>query len=142
MWLCYTFISHLYKDITIGFVESSHVLEEGDSDIRFNISVFKSLETEQSYMITLVGMPLSAEEDDYSLSDMSIFFPENETLDVFVTITGDTRIEQAENFTIRVEQSGGPPFGVDPNTVSTLISIVDNDGGKLYGTVNIYKTVN
>ena len=123
-------------------MESSHVLEEGDSDIRFNITVFKSLETEQSYIITLVGMPLSAEEDDYSLPDVFIFLPESETLDVFVTITGDTRIEQTENFTMRVEQLGVPPFGVDPSTVSTLISIVDNDGGKLYGTVDIYKTVN
>jgi hypothetical protein len=120
------------ENITIGFVESSHVLEEGDSDIRFNITVFKSLETEQSYIITLVGMPLSAEEDDYSLPDVFIFFPESETLDVFVTITGDTRIEQTENFTMRVEQLGVPPFGVDPNTVSTLISIVDNDGEYVY----------
>ena len=132
MCLCCTLNTSLHEGIVIGFVNATHVVEEQDSDFRLDITLFKSLETEQGYTIRLVGEAISAEENDFSVPDVFLFYPESETLEVFVTITGDRQIEQTETFKVGIRHVGGPSFEVDSSSVSTLISIVDNDGGELF----------
>ena len=120
-------------------------MEERDSDFAFDMTLFKTLESEQTYSIRLIGITDTAGDDDFSVpeEEMFLFPPESETLTVFVNITGDTRIELTEQFFVRLLPFGGPPFGFEQTTVSTVVNIVDNDGGKFYyGTVNNYKPVN
>ena len=109
-------------------------MEERDSDFAFNMTLFKTLESEQTYSIRLIGIPDTAEDDDFSVPEEEVFLfpPESETLTVFVNITGDTEIELTEQFSVRVLPFGGPPFGFELDTVSTVINIVDNDGGTFY----------
>ena len=118
-------------------------MEERDSDFAFNMTLFKSLESEQTYSIRLMGITDTAGDDDFSVpEEVFLFSPESETLTVFVNITGDTQIELTEQFLVRILQFGGPPFELDLDTVSTVINIVDNDGGKFYyGIVNNYEPV-
>ena len=56
------------------------------------------------------------------------------SISVSVVIRGDTRIELAESFSVRLSQSGGPNFLVDLLTRSTTVGITDNDGGQCEGT--------
>ena len=119
-----------------------HDVEERDSDFAFNMTLFKTLESEQTYSIGLIGIPDTAGDDDFSVPEEEVFLfpPESETLTVFVIITGDTRIELTEQFFVRILPLPGPPFRFELATVATLVNITDNDGGKFnYG---IYERVN
>ena len=122
---------HHHKGLVIGFVNVSHVVQEQDSDFVFNMTLFKTLESEQTYSLVLDGIVGSAEEDDFSApGEVFLFPPESETLTVYVNISGDTRIELTEQFMLRIVQLGGPPFRFDEASVTATINILDNDGGK------------
>ena len=56
------------------------------------------------------------------------------SISVSVVIRGDTRIELAESFSVRLRQSGGPDFLVDILTRSISVGIRDNDGSQCEGT--------
>ena len=118
-------------------------MQEQDSDFVFNMTLFKTLESEQTYSIGIVGIVESAGVDDFTapgLVEIFFFPPESETLTVYVNISGDTRIELTEQFMLRIVPLGGPPFRLDEASVTATVNIVDNDGGKfLYIHVFLFK---
>ena len=125
--------SSLYKGLAIGFLRLNYVVQEQDSDFILNIALFKSLESEQTYHVRLIGIPISAENDDFSVpAEVLLFPPESEILTVFVNIIGDTRIEQTEQFAVRLRYFGSPAFQFEPDTISAIIDIEDNDIGKFF----------
>ena len=123
--------SHHHEGLVIGFVNVSHAVQEQDSDFVFNMTLFKTLESEQTYSLVLGGIVGSAGVDDFTApGEVFLFPPESETLTVYVNITGDTRIELTEEFMMRIVPLEGPPFGFEEATVTATVNIVDNDGGK------------
>ena len=133
---------HSHEGIVIGFENVIHFVEETDSDFVYSLTIFKTLESEQTYNVGIIGIILfgSAGEDDFTapgFGEVFLFPPESDTLTVYVNISGDTIIELTEQFRLRIVQLGNPPFGFEQDTVLATVNIVDNDGGKrLYDTVN------
>ena len=122
-------------DATIQFESLSSTVEEQDVDFTFDLLVTRDIDSEQNYSIALVGTSETAEDDDYFVSDNIFNFPPDvSSISVSVVIRGDTRIELAESFSVRLRQSGGPNFLVDLLTRSTTMEITDNDGGQCKGT--------
>ena len=126
------FYSHPHEGLIIGFLSLNYAVRERDSDTALKMKLFKTLESEQTYNVRLIGIPSSAKDDDFSVpAEVFVFPPESETLTVFVNITGDRRIELTEQFAVRLLSSGGPPFQFELATISATISIVENDRGKI-----------
>ena len=112
-------------------------MDETDSDFVYNMTLFKTLESEQTYSVGIIGIILfdSAREDDFTASgfgEVFLFPPESDTLTVYVNISGDTIIELNEQFMLRIVRLGGTPFRFEQATVQATVNIVDNDGGKLF----------
>ena len=118
-----------YIDLVIQFVESTHNVEEGDTDFTYNLVLNKSRESEETYNLTIEGISNTAGDEDFSIPSSSVVFPATaSTINVPVTIIGDTRIELTEQFSVRVTKPGFFPTA-SVNTVAT-INIIDNDGSK------------
>ena len=113
-------------------------MQERDSDTALKMKLSKTLESEQTYNVRLIGIPSSAEDDDFSVPAESFLFPpESETLTVFVNITGDRKIELTEQFAVRMLRFGGPVFQFELATISATIRIFDNDRG-MFNTLFVY----
>ena len=111
----------------------SHFVEETDNDFVYNMTLFKTLESEQTYSVGIVGVFGSAGVEDFTAPGVVFLFPPgSETLTVYVNISGDTRIELTEQFMLRIVPFGGPPFPTEDATVMATVNIVDNDGGKFF----------
>ena len=126
-------ISLLYfPDTIIQFQSLLDGVDEQDVDFVHNLVVIRNIESEQNYSIVLRGSSTTAEEDDYFVSDNIIFYfpPDVSSINVSVTIRGDTRIELVDIFEVTLRQRGGPSFLVDPLTRSISVGISDNDGGE------------
>ena len=131
--LCVTMVILLclFKGLIIEFENLSYNVSEGDTDLVYNLVITKSLESEQTFNIFLRGTGNTADDEDYSISsEVYLFPPEEQSITVPVTITGDRRIELTEDFRVTLSRSGGPIFLVDPVTRQTTINIEDNDGSK------------
>ena len=119
----------LYIDLVIQFVESSHNVEEGDTDSTYNLVLNKSRESEETYTLRIEGISNTAGDEDFSIPSPSVVFPANaSTINVSVTIIGDMKIELTEQFSVRVTKPGFFPRA-SVNAVAT-INIRDNDGSK------------
>ena len=120
------YLSFPYIDLVIEFVESTHNVEEGDTDFTYNLVLNKSRQSEETYTLRIEGISNTAGDEDFSIPSPSVVFPANaSTINVPVTIIGDTRIELTEQFSVRVTNQGL----LSVNTVAT-INIRDNDGSK------------
>ncbi|CAI8052754.1 hypothetical protein GBAR_LOCUS28872 [Geodia barretti] len=118
---------------TIRFQFLLSVVDEQDVDFTHNLLVTRDVDSEQNYSIALRGSPNTAEDDDFFVSDDTFYFPPDvSSINVSVTIRGDTRIELAETFDVRLRQRGGPNFVVDPLTRNIIVEIRDNDGDYIY----------
>jgi hypothetical protein len=118
---------------TIRFQFLSSAVDEQDVDFTHNLLVTRDVDSEQNYSISLSGSPNTAEDDDFFVSDDTFYFPPDvSSINVSVTIRGDTRIELAETFDVRLRQRGGPNFVVDPLTRLISVGIRDNDGDYIY----------
>ena len=107
------------------------VVDEQDIDFVHNLVVTRNIESEQNYSIALRGSSSTAEDDDYFVSDDIFYFPPDvSSINVPVTIRGDTRIEMVDTFEVRLRQRGDPSFLVDSLTRSISVGISDNDGGE------------
>ena len=132
------FYSHPHTDLIIRFVSLKYFVQERDSDIALKMKLFKTLESEQTYTVRLIGIPSSAEDNDFSVPVESFLFPpESETLTVFVNITGDRKIELTEQFAVRLLRFGGPVFQFELAAISATIRIFDNDRG-MFNTLFVY----
>ena len=119
-----------FAEATIGFQFLLSAVDEQDVDFTHNLLVTRDVDSEQNYSISLSGSPNTAEDDDFFVSDDTFYFPPDvSSINVSVTIRGDTRIELAETFNVRLRQRGGPNFVVDPLTRLISVGIRDNDGG-------------
>ena len=120
----------VFAEATIGFQFLLSSADEQDVDFTHNLLVTRDVDSEQNYSIALSGSPNTAEDDDFFVSDDTFYFPPDvSSINVSVTIRGDTRIELAETFDVRLRQRGGPNFVVDPLTRNIIVEIRDNDGG-------------
>ncbi|CAI8040262.1 hypothetical protein GBAR_LOCUS22443, partial [Geodia barretti] len=118
---------------TIGFQFLSSSVDEQDVDFTHNLLVTRDVDSEQNYSIALRGSPITAEDGDFFVSDDTFYFPPDvSSINVSVTIRGDTRIELVETFDVRLSQRGGPNFVVDPLTRLISVGIRDNDGDYIY----------
>ena len=127
-------IRSLFIDLVIQFVESSHNVEEGDTDFTYNLVLNKSRESEETYTLRIEGISNTAGDEDFSIPSSSVVFPPTaSTINVSVTIIGDMRIESSEQFSVSVSKPGFLPTAT-VDTVAT-INIKDNDDSKfpLYG---------
>ena len=123
----FTRIGFLYIDLVIQFVESSHNVEEGDTDFTYNLILNKSRESEETYTLRIGGISNTAGDEDFSIPSSSVVFPPiASTINVPVTIIGDTRVELTEQFSVSVSKPGFFPTA-SVNAVAT-INIRDNDG--------------
>ena len=125
-------ISLLYfPDAIIQFQSLLDGVDEQNVDFIHNLLVTRNIESEQNYSIALRGSSTTAEDDDYFVSDDTLYFPPDvSSINVSVIIRGDTRIELVDIFEVRLRQRGGPSFLVDPLTRSISVEIRDNDGGE------------
>ena len=120
-----------FPDAIIQFQSLLDVVDEQDVDFVHNLLVTRNIQSEQNYSIALRGSSTTAEDDDYFVSDDIFYFPPDvSSINVPVTIRGDTRIEMVDTFEVRLRQRGGPSFLVDPLTRSVSVEIRDNDGGE------------
>ena len=120
-----------FPDAIIQFQSLFDGVDEQDVDLVHNLLVTRSIESEQNYSIALRGSSSTAEDDDYFVSDNTFYItPDVSSINVSVTIRGDTRIELVDIFEVRLHQRGGPSFLVDPLTRSISVEIHDNDGGE------------
>ena len=104
-------------------------MEEGDTDFTYNLVLNKSRQSEETYTLRIEGINNTAGDEDFSIPSSSVVFPATaSTINVPVTIIGDTRIELTEQFSVRVTKPGFFPVA-SVNTVAT-INIRDNDGSK------------
>ena len=127
---------YIHVDLIIQFVESSHNVEEGDTDFTYNLVLNKSRESEETYTLRIEGISDTAGDEDFSIPSSSVVFPPTaSTINVSVTIIGDRRIELTEQFSVSVSKPGFLPTAT-VDTVAT-INIEDNDGSKfpLHGAV-------
>ena len=126
-------ISLLYfPDAIIQFQSLLDGVDEQDVDFVHNLVVTRNIESEQNYSIALRGSSTTAEDDDYFVSDDTLYFPPDvSSINVSVTIRGDTRIELVDIFEVRLHQRGGPSCLVNPLTRSISVGISDNDGGEI-----------
>ena len=110
------------------FEELSYDVEEGDTNITYNLVLSKSLESEEAYTLVIEGISNTAGDEDFSIPSQSIVFPANvQSINIPVTIIGDTTIELTEQFNVKVHGMGFPLVVVDLNVT---INIIDNDGSK------------
>ena len=125
-------ISLLYfPDAIIRFESLLDVVDEQDVDFVHNLVVTRNIESEQNYSITLRSSSITAEDDDYSVLDNIFYFPPDvSSINVPVTIHGDTRIELVDIFEVTLRSTGVPVFVVDRLTRTTSVGIIDNDGGE------------
>ena len=120
----------VFAEATIRFQFLLSVVDEQDVDFTHNLLVTRDLDSEHNYSIALSGSPNTAEDDDFFVSDDTFYFPPDvSSINVSVTIRGDTRIELPETFDVRLRQREGPNFVVDPLTRNIIVEIRDNDGG-------------
>ena len=120
-----------FPDAIIQFQSLLDVVDEQDVDFVHNLLVTRNIESEQNYSIALRSSSTTAEDDDYFVSDDTLYFPPDvSSINVSVTIRGDTRIELVDIFEVTLRQRGGPSFLVDPLTRSISVGISDNDGGE------------
>ena len=120
-----------FPDAIIQFQSLFDGVDEQDVDFVHNLLVTRSIESEQNYSIALRGSSSTAEDDDYFVSDNTFYItPDVSSINVSVTIRGDTRIELVDIFEVTLRQRGGPSFLVDPLTRSISVEIHDNDGGE------------
>ena len=123
------FLSFYYIDLAIQFVESSHNVEEGDTDFTYNLVLNKSHESEETYTFRVEGISNTAGDEDFSIPSSFVVFPATaSTINVSVTIIGDRRIELTEQFSVSVDRNGS--FPVASVDADATISITDNDGSK------------
>ena len=109
-------------------MESSHNVEEGDTNFTYNLVLNKSRESEETYTLRIEGISNTAGDEDFSIPSSSVVFPPTaSTINVSVTIIGDRRIELTEQFSVSVSIVFFPAASV--NTTAT-INITDNDGSK------------
>ena len=113
-------------DLVIQFVESTHNVEEGDTDFTYNLVLNKSRESEETYTLRIEGISNTAGDEDFSIPSPSVVFPANaSTINVPVTIIGDMRIELTEQFSVSVYENGS--FPVASVDADATINITDND---------------
>ena len=127
---------YIHVDLVIQFVESSHNVEEGDTDFTYNLVLNKSRESEETYTLRIEGISDTAGDEDFSIPSSSVVFPATaSTINVPVTIIGDIRIELTEQFSVSVSKPDFLPTAI-VDTVAT-INVEDNDGSKfpLHGAV-------
>lgn len=104
-------------------------MEEGDTNITYNLVLNKSLESEETYTLGIEGISNTAGDEDFSIPSKSIVFPANvQNINIPVTIIGDMTIELTEQFNVMVHGMGFPLVVVNLNAT---INIIDNDGSKL-----------
>ena len=130
MFLYVPFGCFFYIDLVIQFVESSHNVEEGDTDFTYNLVLNKSRESEETYTLRIEGISNTAGDEDFSIPSSFVVFPATaSTINVPVTIIGDRRIELTEQFSVSVDRNGSfPVASVDGDAT---INITDNDGSTL-----------
>ena len=120
----------VFAEAAIRFQFLLSAVDEQDVDFTHNLLVTRDLDSEHNYSIALSGSPNTAEDDDFFVSDDTFYFPPDvSSINVSVTIRGDTRIELVETFDVRLRQRGRPNFVVDPLTRFISVGIRDNDGG-------------
>ena len=117
-------------DETIGFEILINTVKESDQDFNYSLAIVKSISSEQTYSVGLRGTSVSAEPEDYFVPTTPfIFLPDQQTLNVTVTIRGDERIELEEMFEVTLRSVGDVGFLVSLTTRTTTVLIEDDDGG-------------
>ena len=95
----------------------------------YNLTIVKTVPAEVTYSIMIREVAGgTAGAGDYSLpTDVFLFRPEEDSITIPITITGDDQIELTEDFRIRMEQFSDIVFlSAQP---SYQIFIEDDDGG-------------
>lgn len=135
MLAIYKYHNYIYDtyllDATIQFLSLINTVEEMDVDFTFDLIIDRNTKSEQTYLVSLSGSSITAEEDDYSLTTTTFQFPPDvSNITVPVTIHGDITPELTEIFEVRLHHRRGPTFQINQSRTLT-VAIIDNDGGEV-----------
>ena len=117
-------------------------MEERDEDFIYNLIITRNRESELNYTIGISSSSITAEPEDYSVSDgMYRFPPEVSNISIPVTIRGDTKIELNELFEVTLSPGRGPSFLTRILGTEVTVGISDNDGSKSLGWTYVHHMV-
>jgi len=93
-----------------------------------NLTIIRTIPAEVTYSIQLEVVGGTADAGDYSLpTDVFLFPPEEDSITVPITITGDDQVEPTEDFYIQMRQASS--VALFPAEQSYRVFIQDDDDG-------------